>query len=222
MKKFATFIFFLAMVSYYQVDAQISIGPKAGINIATLNGFPLGDDDDVDLRYATFLNIGAVAEIPLKDRLFIQPEISFIQKGLLAESEDSSFDDKAVLRLNYLDINALVKYKYLGETVGGYLGIGPYVGYAMSGIVKSEVNVGGTTVETETDLELGEDESGFNRFDFGFTFGGGLVVPIENLPEFFLDVRYLLGITNLNDDDTDDADVSNRGIGITVGALFSL
>ncbi|MEO0875247.1 MAG: PorT family protein, partial [Bacteroidota bacterium] len=62
-----------------------------------------------------------------------------------------------------------------------------------------------------------------SSFDFGLAVGAG--VQLEVGPgQIFFDVRYLLGLANLDDSEPEDEqiDVFNRGIGASVGFLFPI
>lgn len=204
------------------LSAQFSIGGKAGINLAEwkepltftdANGNPY--DNELLLGY----NFGLLAEIGMDDHFFIQPELNLIQKGFSAERKEDDFNSELVFQLTNIDLVALAKYKVVGNVLGGYLAAGPQLGYLISGKTKLKTTDNGETDNSDEKIDLNL----YNRTEFGIAFGGGLVVPIEDGPEIFLDARYLLGLTaTLKENDFFDFNSKNRGINISIGALFEL
>ena len=104
----------------------------------------------------------------------------------------------------------------IGESTRLYLSATPYIGYAING--KFEEEYDGRTYSESIDFK--EDE--ISRFDFGIGLGLGL-----NWNNWFLDVRYNIGLQDLDDyeDDYDDYydydfSVYHRGILIGIGYQF--
>jgi hypothetical protein len=186
--------------------AHSQIGIRAGVNIATLNYDP--DDFSDDVSSIIGLNIGLLMELPVTDRISLQPEIHFIQKGAKEEFDDFFGSGKITTTFNYLELAVMGKFNLLdiGNDGGLYLGLTPHLGYALSGETKFEEN---GFSDTE-DIDFDE----VSRIDFGIGFGAG-----ATFGNFFLDIRYNLGLTNLNDSDF-DIDINNRGLLIGVGYMF--
>ncbi len=216
-------VLFLLLISSFcsTLIAQISLGVRGGI---TLPDITISEQDgyyyEGGVDYLVFMgtSLGAVLEIKLHKNFAIQPEIMLVQKGTKVDFPDyyysyyyySGFTEETKLRLNYLEVPILAKGIIGNESVTGYAAVGPTLGYAASGYL--------TELGEKMTLK-DEDWDGFTRFELGASFGGGVGLSVGN-GQAFLDLRYLLGFTNIIDDT--DIKVRNRAISISVGYLADL
>lgn len=188
------------------IQAQISVGPRLGINIATLGG-----DDADDLESIVGLQFGATAQIGITEMIAFQPELLYFQKGAKQTIEffGQSFEAKSTL--NYLEIPLLVKALF-GEEDGlqFFATAGPSLGFGING--KAEAD--GETQDIDFDDDM------IKKVDLSLAIGAGIQLPAG--PGVFTgDLRYLLGLTT-TDDSNADADTKNRGFGISFGYLFPI
>lgn len=195
-----TFFFALSLITS-STQAQINFGVRAGVNLANQtfeqDGLTIEPDGKLGLTF------GVLADVGLTDNLSIQPEVDFIQKGMQLELEFFGETTKSKQTWNYIEIPVLVKYKFGTDAVKAAVMAGPSLGFALS--AKDD------TDGVETDLDF--DEDGVKRGDLGFNFGG--MVGFGN---FFVDLRYQLGLSNLADDD--EVTVNNKGLILGVGYMF--
>lgn len=197
----------LLLLSTEPLTAQLNLGFKAGVNLAKQKfdgeGFTISPDNRIGLQ------VGAMAEVGLGENLAVQPEVLFIQKGFKADFDDPFTGEKSEmsLMLNHVEVPLLVKYKFPTQGIGFYLAGGPAVGYAASG--KSKFDGESSKLEDE-------DWEGYNRLEVGAHAGAGVLIPV-GAGVVCIDLRYILGLSNLNDDETDDTKAFNRGIGLSVG-----
>jgi cellobiose-specific phosphotransferase system component IIB len=187
------------------LHAQVGLGLRGGINLAKaeIEVANVSIDNDYNLGITAAL----FAEIGVTDIFAIQPELSFIQKGLKNTIED---DGKYELKLfiNYLEVPVLTKWMFGTEMVKAHLLLGPTVGYALDGFEKIDGE--------KEDLDLDE----MNRVDFGAMAGVGVDFAI-NGGSLFIDARYGLGISNMyKDEDAKNATWKTRGINIGVGYIY--
>lgn len=187
-------------------SAQISIGVRAGVNIAnqTIEQSGLSVEPDALLG----LHLGALVNIGITDDFSVQPELTFIQKGNKFDFDLGTLGGGVVetkTTYNYLEIPILAKYGFGGEKIGGFILAGPSIAFGLSG-----------SSSTDGDsIDLDWEEDGVTRSDFGIQFGAGI-----NFSQLFVDVRYGLGLTDLNDTDDDTFSVKNNGLNIGIGYLF--
>ena len=195
-----------------EIHAQM--GFRIGTNIATLNFAE--EDEYLEIKSLIGLNIGALYEMQLSEKFSLQGELHFIQKGTRAEEID--YDEKFWIRFNYIDLAIMSKYYLanIGESTRLYLSATPYLGYAINGKYGEEYD-GKTYSES---INFKEDE--IRRFDFGIGLGLGL-----NWNNWFLDIRYNIGLQDLDDYEEDfddyydyDFSVYHRGILIGIGYQF--
>ncbi|MEO1261414.1 MAG: porin family protein [Bacteroidota bacterium] len=201
--------------------AQVSLGVRAGISLPKIN---ISDDDDYgyynEFDFPVLMGgvAGAVCEIKLHQNFAIQPELMFVQKGSKVEFPDYYYyyyyyggGNETEIRLNYMEVPVLAKGIIGNETLSGYAVLGPSFGYAISGYIDQ----GG-----EKDTIDGDDWDSFKRFEFGANFGAGAGLQIGESGQAFVDLRYLLGFTNIAEDS--DGTIRNRGFSLTVGFMKSL
>lgn len=212
----------LALVTY-AASAQISIGPKAGINLANWSVENAEENGDYQSRMG--YQFGVVAEIRINDHFAIQPEFNLIQKGAKQEFSEvdsliGSISTKTNVVFNYLEVPVLIK---AGTSFGPArvdLLAGPSFGYALSGKVKEEFTLNGETEKDEIDIDFKEDE--VKRTDVGLQLGAAFSFNLGESAKLFVDGRYLFGLTNLNDSTEDSFKVNNRGVALSAGVLFTL
>jgi len=227
MLKLSKFLFTVALVfAAFALTAQvqISVGPRVGVNLAKWSVDSDFEEEIGDISNRLGFLAGAAAEIRFNENLAIQPEINFIQKGFKTEFSvsDSIFGDysgETNAILNYLEVPVMLKVgKSFGTTRLDVLA-GPSFGYAMNGKVKYKETFGGETEEDEEDIDFDDDE--ISRLDFGVQVGAAVTFGLGNA-NLFIDGRYLLGLSNLNDSGDDEFKANNRGIVFSAGVLFPL
>lgn len=213
MQKLIKLLALFLLVSFAVNSYAQSIGPKVGVNIASW----AGDDIFDDYSSLTGLQFGAVAEIPVGDKFSIQPELLLIQKGSGFDSDFLGTTIETDNKLNYFEIPILAKIYLTEGPAQVFVNAGPTIGFATSGKIVTEA--GGEKEEVDIDF----DDTDLSTFDFGVAVGAG--AQFDAGPgKLFVDVRYLLGLANLDESEpeADRIDVFNRGIGASVGFLFPL
>jgi hypothetical protein len=201
-------------------QTQISIGPRLGINLAKWSTDDSADEIlTIDNRLG--LLAGGVLELRFNDNLALQPEINFIQKGFKTELAvfDTVPDTEVRFILNYLEIPVLLKVgKSFGSARFDVLA-GPSFGYAINGKTRTKFNLDGD--ESDIGQSVDFEEAGLKRFDMSVQVGAAFTFGLGEKTDLFIDGRYLLGLTNLNDTG-DDSEARNRGIAFSAGLLFPL
>lgn len=207
MKKLLLSIITLILV--VQTNAQegdIQFGAKAGLNFATLSG------DLEDTKSRTSFHLGGMAEIPLTDKLSIQPELLFSSQG--AKIDDAS------LIFNYLNIPVMAKY-YVTDELS--LEAGPQIGYLLSANLKSETSDdngpqpntsdGRSSVKASEKVDVKDD---VKSIDFGLNIGLGY--KMVNGLNF--GARYNLGLSNANNFENGSQEFRNGVFQLSIGYFF--
>lgn len=203
---FAT-LFFAAFAQILVAQVQLGIGLRGGTNLAwsdiqTKNGSWETEHMDIIPR----ITIGALAEIGIGSYFAVQPEVNFIQKGYKTEIDVVGVTETYKVLMNYVEVPVLAKGKL---PVGGAeinAVAGPTFGFAFDGMSKSG--------DEETDIDFDRDK--IKKSDVGATFGIGAAYR-----GFFLDGRFGLGFTNLDDsENSDNHKWLNRGVNIGAGYIF--
>lgn len=186
---------FLALVTPSAARAQA--GVIVGANFAKLE--VSGDAPDAERR--TGLVAGVFGTMRLGDRMSIQPEVLYSQKG-------ETFTEQSVdvtIELDYLDIPVLARFTG-GRRSGLVVFGGPSFGFKLR--ARSTFEIDGEKQEED----FGDD---VESFDLGFVVGAG----VES-ERFFLDGRYQWGLSDLDADDSELTEVKNRVLSVVVGIRF--
>ena len=192
--------------------------PKIGFNLSTV-AIEYEYQWQGDHRFEEGITIGLGLEVPLTKKLSFFPEINFTQKGLATVSKgelrgenvpttETYYTIETQYDLNCFEMPLLFKYS-LGKQNNIFITGGPYVSGAFTGRYemkdsRTKITTGDTEVTTHSDIAYFSASSVpvnyydyniliFNRFDWGFVAGGGLIVS-KNV---VLELRYCHGLTNV-------------------------
>lgn len=183
------FLFLIVMLFSTSIWAQhVNLGVKGGLNLYTIH-------NDNGSKYDTkaSLHIGLLAHIHLEKQLAVQPELLFSAQGAKYKTESSEVN----LKLNYLNIPVLLQYMFDN---GFRLEAGPQVGFLIS--AKSEA--GSVSVDIKNSIK---------PVDLGLAFGLSYIKPTTGLG---IDLRYNLGLSNINENGT----VKSMNRGFQIGILY--
>jgi hypothetical protein len=221
MKKILFTVFLAVVILSSAAFAQFSIGPRFGINMASIS-----DDPDyqsgVDQSNHLGLLFGAAAEIRISSPIYAEIQLLYIQKGEELAGEDQlGRQAEQILTANYLEIPILIKAKFHTGAVSPYVFLGPNIGLLLS--ANSEFTVQGQTEDTDIKDNL-------TSIDFALDFGAGLGIPVSPSVSLVFDARYSLGLSDISDpqqlqgqpEQQDESSAKTRGIQIMIGAMFGL
>ena len=187
-----------------KATSEVKFGAKGGINLANIVG-----DDAGDANMFVGFNAGFFVEIPVTDKLTIQPEILYSAQGSKSEGplniEGDIYDVKATLKMNYINVPVMFKYQVADKFS---LEAGPYIGFLVSAKVKAEVSGFGSATEDAKDL--------FKSTDFGL----GLGMNYEFSDVIFANARYQAGLTEIGDSEAGGNSVKNSVFQIGLGFRF--
>lgn len=191
MKKI-TLLAIFSIISIVGLHAQgVGFGVKAGVNFA--NQDFEADGISVSPDGKTGFHFGAFASLMFSDKLGLQPEILYSTKG-------SEFDLGAAgsfeTDLNYLEIPILLRFQPI-EILS--IHAGPQFGILAS---------------AEQD---GEDiKDSLKGSDLSLAVGSQVELPLG----FVGGARYVLGLSDINDDSSSNTEVKNRTFQLFVGWKF--
>lgn len=164
--------------------AQLSMGPKVGLNVSSLTGD--------GTQYRAGVNVGIFANYRINNLLAIQPEFLYSMQG-------TAFDDVSILRKtlessytsHYIDIPVLLKiYPWQGLNVQ----VGPQFGFCVDDEYKLELD--GKEISTNDLKDYGYEKTA-RTFDFAIAVGLGYEFDFG----MTIDARYNWGLTKIYDDD---------------------
>ena len=198
----------LSLFSFSSQSQIVAI--KGGLNLSSMNitsDFGIGDPS-----MALGFHLGTTFDIPLTEMFAIETGLFATTKG--ARWETSFFGVEITQNINILNAEIPLSFKAmfpLGDDVKLYTNAGGYIGVGITGINRIKVEGFGQTENEEEEITF--DDDGFERLDYGLTFGAG-----AEFKGFILGASYDLGLANISDDS--DATIQNRVIKITLGYRF--
>jgi len=186
-----------------KATSDVKFGAKGGINLANIVG-----DDAGDANMFVGFNAGFFVEIPVTDKLTIQPEILYSAQGSKSEGplviDGSLYDVKATMKLNYINIPVMFKYNVVEKFS---LEAGPYVGFLTTAKMKVDVDGYGSATEDMKDL--------VKSTDFGIALG----MNYDFSDVIFANVRYQGGLTQIGDTGEGD-NIKNSVFQLGLGFRF--
>jgi opacity protein-like surface antigen len=200
-------VVFLALCLVLPAKAQTYLGVIAGLNLANVSPDP--EPEGLDLSNRTAFGFGGILDVGLNESVTLRFEPMYLQKG--AEATMNGVDIE--FNLAYLEVPVMLKFAFGTGDTKPYIMAGPTVGFNLS--AKQTISMGGNSEE----MDLKDDIS---STDFGLGFGGG-VNFLTGKNSIFVEVRYTLGLTNINDDSDDpDSELKTKGIQIFAGITFPI
>ena len=204
-------------------QAQVSVGPKLGLNFSKFHGNKEADISDNTMMKVGY-QIGGVLNAQINDYFSIRPELFFNNVG----SKFSSGGARSTFNLNYisLPVNFVGQYP-INDNVKLQGFVGPYIAYGLGGKVKVEY----MSDKEEYSIKMKKmpenlttDAIYLNSLDLGLNFGLGLQAK-----SFVFSASYAMGFTNIEPHYTDsqsedkrgeDGKIYNRNISFGVAYLF--
>lgn len=187
--------------------SQAGFGAKVGFNYSNVTVDV--SDLDIDTKGKSDLSLGIFFELPISQTFLIQPELTYMGRGYKIEGNAPA--DDGTYNVAYIDLGALAKLRF-GESIGFYIGAGPFFSYAMSGQFKNDQN--------EVDIDFDVDK--YKRSDLTLATALGVEFGSRDALRFFLDGRYLMGLSDLDDGNPVTFSRKNRVFGINGGIIVPL
>lgn len=224
--KYLLGIFILFTISNCAAQSGIRLGLKGGIGIPDLKA---SGDNPVSSGWSSRLGpyIGAVAEIQLNERLYLQGELNYASQGgkkngvqAIATSELSAYitpgqelppyiyaNFKSEVRINYLELPILVKINFSVEkSFSFFVNGGIYAGYLLTA---KNVTGGSSNVYLDEKLtqpltpaaisfdQSTEIKDNIKKFNFGLQGGIGISYDLPNKNRLLLTVGGNYGLIHL-------------------------
>jgi hypothetical protein len=172
----------------------------------------------MDTLYETYnkngLAFGAIINYSFNNRLSLQTEINFEQKGTKYNGDFYFFlygityenSLQSTIDLNFVTIPLLLKASF-GRQAKFYLSAGPYLGILSKARQKSVFDIQIDVLGLIEDSTIVYDDLQNDRYrnDFGVVFNGGLQIPIikgvhGNAGFLFIEFRYNYGLRDIFED----------------------
>jgi hypothetical protein len=176
--------------------------------MATIGGSGV---EDMDPGYTNGFGLGAFLKMAISDRLSIQPEFLYLQKGASATEEDVDI----TFAVDFVEIPVLLRIDVPTDgSIAPYFLIGPAIGF------KTGCEIRGEGGGMEVTLDCDEADAAIKSVDFGGVAGAGLSIAAGS-GNIHIGARYNYGLINLDDSDLDE-NVKSRAFFFVAGYSFPL
>lgn len=187
----------------FPLHAQWSIGGVFDINLASISVDPEPSTEQYSGRVG--FGLGVVLDRSLSGQIDLHVEPMFLQKG--AKIKEAG--DDITFNISYLELPIMFRYNFQTDSsIRPYVMAGPSLGLLLSAKYSSK---DGREQDAKDELK---------KMDLGVGFGGGVNISLDRMT-LFVEARYVLGLSNINDE-SDESTVKNRGLQVVVGATVPL
>ena len=173
-------------------------GIRGGINVSKTSTSGEGEGDSLDWQPRGVF--GGFVTWRFISWLELQPEVLYAMKG--AKSDEIV---EAKLLLDYLEVPVLARVTR-GASIRYYIAGGPSVGLLLR--AKTRADFGGSVEEIDIKDDL-------EPVDFSVVVGGGV-----EFGSIVVDGRYTHGLTNIEQPSSNDQEIKNRAVSVTIGIKF--
>ena len=186
--------------------AQGLVGVAGGVVIADVHASAEQEIEGKETR--TGAGFGVFYRAKLAPSISVQPEVWYLTKGFEADDEDVS----GQFTLNYVQVPVLVQYHLSQGPVSPRVFAGPALAF------ESGCKISGSDGSVEVEVDCEDLDIATKSTDFSTVFGVGADVRANG---FVItgDVRYDLGLSNI-DDSGADGSIKNRAWGMFLGAAL--
>ena len=209
---------FISLTSLSSI-AQMRPGVEVGANYSNIT---YSDNNGGETSPQLGIHVRGIVEFVMSDLISIETGLGYSAKGNRGSFESSftffgnsySFENQSSIRLNYLNIPAMVK---AGINLGEgrmYLGVGPDLYFAASGKIKSEstTTINGVSEVEKENSNIDFKEDNINRFDIGIK----SVLGYEK-NGIYVQAGFEQGFINLNTDASVNQTMHNQNFLLTIG-----
>lgn len=192
----------------------ISFGVRSGISLQTINGRD-ANDNKLENKLVPRFQAGVNVELPLAEGFYLQPGVMFTGKGAEFKGSNSN------LNLSYIEVPLNFLFKPVVGTGKLLLGMGPYVGFGISGKSTPE-NGNSTSVTFKNTITAVEALTG--HYYRNLDAGANLLFGYEMVNNLSIQLNAQLGLAKINPDiegvNNNKTAYRNTGFGLSVGYRF--
>jgi hypothetical protein len=220
-KLISILVIFLFSLTYVtaQPQGKTTFAVLGGVNFQNLTGKD-HSGDKLENKLITGFHVGANVQIPLVPEFYFQPGILFSTKGGKFESNSVT----TTTSLSYIEVPLNFMYKGMLGTGYVFLGLGPYIGYAVMGKVKDESGSESLKRDIEFQNVVELDDPLTVPYAKAFDMGGNIFFGYEMAVGVFAQLNAQLGLVKINSEyeviPDDKAVMKNTGFGLSLGYRF--
>jgi hypothetical protein len=186
---------------------HLGLDVHGGLSVANLSGPAVSSSGySIDNNYG--FTMGGGYDCELSSNFAVRPELNFVQKGFSVPVDNV----RASLNMYYLEMPLLLKGSTDMGSIRPNLVAGPAVGVNVGNSVTARSSDGNASVKVDS------VDTGLKKLDYGFQMGGGVEIPTDSQNAITADIRYDLGLANINGDS--GGEIKNRAFLFTMGFKF--
>lgn len=203
---------------------KFKIGVNSGLTFSNFRG---NDTPVTEQKYGFDFMAGLSLEYSLSEKLSLKTNLTYDRKTGIVKSNYNyrpSFDEPSVFVIqkvrsnyNYLTMPVFIKYNF-GKYNSYFINGGPFVGFLLSSkfVDKSK--------QTPSSLDFNEDTSDLNKkTDFGFSYGVGKLIPLDEKNDLVIELRQNLGLVNTSDVPVyNNGEIKTNSFNLIVGWSFGI
>jgi len=178
---------------------------------ANLSNFFLKDFDGINSKIGFGLSIGGYTKIDFMESFALQPEILLHYKTSTIEEERSG--DEMDFQYFGVEIPLYAMYQTNLQTGKCFFGAGPYLGFGINALYKSDY----LTEDLDLYKEYDGQKSVMNRFDFGI----GVILGYEFSNRLQIAATWKMGVINLENANKDNTSMRNNTFSLGLGYRFN-
>lgn len=209
--------------------SRFSIGQRFGATSSAMSFTGSLPEEEVRIvdgaERLTGFATALVANIALGKHFSFQPELAYTQKGWKCQWYPRPTTKNDLLRMNYLELPLLLKYRFGNGKLAPYAIVGPLVGRGMGGFDHyfPVYNPYYVLWSDAQDISFSSKEGDLVPWEFSGIGGAGVNWDLGG-SQFFAEVRYQHGFTNVIKDPiyhiySEKAEVYHRAWMLSVGYL---
>ena len=225
MKKITFTLMILCAFLINNINAQIMVGPKIGLNFSKSTNLTDPSTGKNVMNMGPVF--GGVLNVGINDMFSIQPELLYVVKGDKYKNGSDYIKENG----NFFEVPILVKASFGKEKFKGFVNLGPYFGYLMSGKTISKISGNKSDEKYKfddykgTNPDLSTYTAKTNRMDIGLAAGAGVLYKVGP-GNVLAELRYDMGLTNQTKyDGTKPSGVKDHkytALSLSFGYLFTL
>lgn len=205
------------------LDAQISMGTRMGLSLSRIEPRSKDLPDAVRLMKEQMVatqgfDVTMPVEIIQGAHFAIQPELGVVMKGMSFDGPDGYHNE---LRLNYAELAILFKGRIEWGRIRGEAFLGPGFAYALT----ARSITSATSTSLASDGMVRQDDLGFPVGGMNICSGVGVSYR-KGVPTFFLNYRYVYGLTDVLGKGFRFTDINGSTVGsiqgFTRSSVFSI
>jgi hypothetical protein len=213
MKSLLVVLCILCLSLTAMAETPMSLGGQMGINFSSLSVSP---SNGLSWSGRTTFVVGGVFEVGISQLFWLQPEVSYVSGGAKTSGFVGADPATQTNSYNFIEVTPLMKLKFGHKDFKPYIIAGPKVGILTGASQQVDINSANPTSKT-TDIKDNAES-----LNLSIDFGAGSDYYIDQQTSLFMDLRYSIGLTNLNKTPNSAETDKTSGFLIMVGAKFRI